>query len=205
MKIVGLSGGIASGKNSVAQIFSKLGAEVFDADLLVHQLFLHDQQVINELSNYFPESMKNGVIDRKILSQIIAKNPQKITLIENIIHPIVRNNYKQFISKNVDDNKDLIILNIPLLHEKSYYKTDKIIAIIANEEIRRNRFIQRSNSDYKNTDKENLLSLNKKFLLLKNKQISDEERIKLADFIIVNNSDFIDLEKQVAKIFKKLY
>lgn len=204
MKIIGLSGGIASGKNSVAEIFSKLGVKIFDADLIVHDLFINNKIVIQQIAKEFPQALKSSALDRKIIAEIITKNPQKLAIIENIIHPLVRNNYQQFLTINDKNNEKLVILNIPLLQEKKYYKTDKIIAIITDEEIRRNRYIKRSIADIKNEDEIIISQLNEKFTLLKNQQISDEERIKIADYVIKNNSNYEDLEQQVITIFKKI-
>ncbi len=204
MKIIGLSGGIASGKNSVAEIFSKLGVKIFDADLIVHDLFINNKIVIQQIAKEFPQALKSSAVDRKIIAEIITKNPQKLAIIENIIHPLVRNNYQQFLTINDKNNEKLVILNIPLLQEKKYYKTDKIIAIITDEEIRRNRYIKRSIADIKNEDEIIISQLNEKFTLLKNQQISDEERIKIADYVIKNNSNLEDLEQQVITIFKKI-
>ena len=204
MKIIGLSGGIASGKNSVAEIFSKLGVKIFDADLIVHDLFINNKIVIQQIAKQFPQAMKSSGIDRKIIAEIITKNPQKLAIIENIIHPLVRNNYQQFLTINDKNNEKLVILNIPLLQEKKYYKADKIIAIITDEEIRRNRYIKRSIADINKEDQIIISQLNEKFTLLKNQQISDEERIKIADYVIKNNSNYQDLEQQVIAIFKKI-
>ncbi len=204
MKIIGLSGGIASGKNSVAEIFSKLGVKIFDADLIVHDLFINNKIVIQQIAKQFPQAMKSSGIDRKIIAEIITKNPQKLAIIENIIHPLVRNNYQQFLVDSNKSNEKLVILNIPLLQEKKYYKTDKIIAIITDEEIRRNRYIKRSIADINKEDQIIISQLNEKFTLLKNQQISDEERIKIADYVIKNNSNYQDLEQQVIVIFKKI-
>jgi len=204
MKIIGLSGGIASGKNSVAEIFSKLGVKIFDADLIVHDLFINNKIVIQQIAKEFPQALKSSAVDRKIIAEIITKKPQKLAIIENIIHPLVRNNYQQFLTINDKSNEKLVILNIPLLQEKKYYKTDKIIAIITDEEIRRNRYIKRSIADIKNKDEIIISQLNEKFTLLKNQQISDEERIKIADYVIKNNSNLEDLEQQVISIFKKI-
>jgi len=148
--------------------------------------------------------MKSSGIDRKIIAEIITKNPQKLAIIENIIHPLVRNNYQQFLVYSNKNNEKLVILNIPLLQEKKYYKTDKIIAIITDEEIRRNRYIKRSIADINKEDQIIISQLNEKFTLLKNQQISDEERIKIADYVIKNNSNYQDLEQQVIVIFKKI-
>ena len=205
MKIIGLSGGIASGKNSVAKIFEELGGVIFDEDQLVHNLFLNDPIVINQIAIQFPQSLQDKAINRKILSEIITQNPQKITIIENILHPIVRNKYQQFIIKNNQEKQKLVVLNIPLLLENSFYKADKIIAIIADEDLRRKRYIQRCLADNDNIDKIKIKQIEEKFFILKNKQISDEQRIKKADFVVYNNSDLMVLKEQVIEIFKQLF
>ena len=204
MKIIGLSGGIASGKNSVAKIFEEFGVVVFDADELVHNLFLHDSSVINEIAQQFPQALKGKVIERKILSEIIAKYPQQITIIENILHPIIRNKYQQFIIKSNQEQQKLVILNIPLLLENSFYKVDKIIAIIADDDLRRKRYIQRCLADNDDIEEIKIKQIEEKFFMLKNKQVSDEQRIKKADFIVYNNSDLASLKVQLLEIFKQI-
>jgi dephospho-CoA kinase len=204
MKIIGLSGGIASGKNSVAKIFEEFGVVVFDADELVHNLFLHDSSVINEIAQQFPQALKGKVIERKILSEIIAKYPQQITIIENILHPIIRNKYQQFIIKSNQEQQKLVILNIPLLLENSFYKVDKIIAIIADDDLRRKRYIQRCLADNNDIEEIKIKQIEEKFFMLKNKQVSDEQRIKKADFIVYNNSDLASLKVQLLEIFKQI-
>ena len=204
MKIIGLSGGIASGKNSVAKIFEEFGVVVFDADELVHNLFLHDSSVINEIAQQFPQALKGKVIERKILSEIIAKYPQQITIIENILHPIIRNKYQQFIIKSNQEQQKLVMLNIPLLLENSFYKVDKIIAIIADDDLRRKRYIQRCLADNDDIEEIKIKQIEEKFFMLKNKQVSDEQRIKKADFIVYNNSDLASLKVQLLEIFKQI-
>ena len=153
----------------------------------------------------FLQSLQDRAINRKILSEIITQNPQKITIIENILHPIVRNKYQQFIIKNNQEKQKLVVLNIPLLLENSFYKADKIIAIIADEDLRRKRYIQRCLVDNDNIDKIKIKQIEEKFFILKNKQISDEQRIKKADFVVYNNSDLMALKEQVIEIFKQLF
>ena len=68
MKIIGLSGGIASGKNTVADIFHELGIEVFDADAVVHNLYLHDQKIIELVAQNFPETFDQKIINRRTAS-----------------------------------------------------------------------------------------------------------------------------------------
>lgn len=203
MKIIGLSGGIASGKNSVAKIIKELGFQVFDADEIVHDLYLYNQSVIKQLSQEFIEAFDGKIIDRKILSKIILKQPEKIKILESVIHPIVRNSYQKFLQENLEQNKEIVVANIPLLIETDHYKTDKIIAIVASEENRLQRFIKRSLID--NNDQKVIEQLTKKFLILKDRQISDNERIKKSDYVIYNDGSLLDLKKKTVQIIKDIF
>ena len=204
MKIIGLSGGIASGKNTVADIFHELGIEVFDADAVVHNLYLQDQEIIKLVAQNFLESFDGKIINRKILSALISKNPSQIHILEKIIHPKIREIYQNFLEKNLQKKSNFVVINIPLLLESNQYKTDKIIAIIADEKTRQDRYIQRVVADLKNANPDLINELKNKFLMLKNKQISDEERIKKADFIIYNDGDLADLKQKTLDVYQKL-
>jgi dephospho-CoA kinase len=204
MKIIGLSGGIASGKNTVADIFHELKIEVFDADAVVHNLYLQDQEIIKVVAQNFLESFDGKIINRKILSALISKNPSQIHILEKIIHPKIREIYQNFLEKNLQKKSNFVVINIPLLLESNQYKTDKIIAIIADEKTRQNRYIQRVVADLKNSNSDLINELKNKFLMLKNKQISDEERIKKADFVIYNDADLADLKQKTLDVYQKL-
>ena len=204
MKIIGLSGGIASGKNTVADIFHELGIEVFDADAVVHNLYLQDQEIIKLVAQNFLESFDGKIINRKILSALISKNPSQIHILEKIIHPKIREIYQNFLEKNLQKKSNFVVINIPLLLESNQYKTDKIIAIIADEKTRQDRYIQRVVADLKNSNSDLINELKNKFLMLKNKQISDEERIKKADFVIYNDYDLADLKQKTLDVYQKL-
>lgn len=204
MKIIGLSGGIASGKNTVADIFHELGIEVFDADAVVHNLYLQDQEIIKLVAQNFLESFDGKIINRKILSALISQNPSQIHILEKIIHPKIREIYQNFLEKNLQKKSNFVVINIPLLLESNQYKTDKIIAIIADEKTRQDRYIQRVVADLKNANSDLINELKNKFLMLKNKQISDEERIKKADFIIYNDGDLADLKQKTLDVYQKL-
>lgn len=204
MKIIGLSGGIASGKNTVANIFSELGIEVFDADAVVHNLYSQDKNIIEIVAKNFPESFDGKIINRKILSSLISKNPSKIVILEKIIHPKIREIYQNFLEKNLQKKADFVVINIPLLLESNQYKTDKIIALIADEKTRQDRYIQRVVPDLKNANSDLINQLKNKFLMLKNKQISDAERIKNADFVIQNDGNLVDLKQKTLEISRKI-
>ncbi len=190
--IIGLSGGIAAGKNFVAQILEKKGAVIFDADFEVHQIYTSDEEVILLVEQYFPEAVIDKKIDRQILSQIIIHNHQKIKILENIIHPKIRDRYNKFIK----DHKDkIIILNIPLLLENSGYNYDYLFAIITDLQIRKQRFIARE----KLKENNDIRILERKFDKIVALQIDDKIRISKAD-LVINGADLADnIAKQIDK------
>lgn len=198
MKIIGLSGSVASGKNEVAKIFESHGIPVFDADFLVHQFYENNQKVINKIQENFAIFQGKNFIDRKLLSEIIRKNPSKIELLEQIIHPEIKIKYEEFVKNNLQKKSPLILLNIPLLLEKNNYKTDKIIAIIANKDIRQKRYLSRF------ATQDEIEAKIQKFEFFNNLQLSDEQRLQNCDFVIYNNNDVEDLKSQVKILIEKI-
>jgi dephospho-CoA kinase len=148
MKIIGLTGGIAAGKNFVSEIFAQNGAAIFDADAQVHQLFKSDEFVISRVAKKFPKSFVRKEIDRKILSKIVfakeEKSKKNLEILEKILHPKVHQKYAEFLIKSRQENRNLVVLNIPLLLENKGYECEKIIAIIAPKSVQKKRFLARA-------------------------------------------------------------
>lgn len=203
-KIIGLTGAIASGKNAVAQIFSKQAIEVFDADLIVHDLYQKNSFLISEIEKLYPQTIVNKAVDRNILAKFINNSPAILQNIENLVHPVVFQKYQEFLDENRQKNAKLAILNIPLLQENNNYKTDIIIAIIANKDLRLMRYLKRENKNFSADETQHINFLTNKFILLNQKQLSDEERIKNANYIIYNQGNFSDLEAQVHLIYQQI-
>lgn len=191
--VIGLTGGVASGKNFVAKIFAKNGAVIFDADQEVHELLAADQSTIAEVKKNFPESFVEQKIDRKILGKIVFADEKKLRILEKILHPKVRKNCQKFIVRVKKEKKTIAVLNIPLLLETNHYKSDYIVAISTSIAIRKKRFLARSESA--NVKIFNQICAN---------QISDAKREKRADFVINNNGSKRDAVQKVKKIISRL-
>ncbi len=198
MKIIGLTGGVASGKNFIAEIFAKHGASIFDADKENHNLLELDKSTLEEVRKIFPEAIIENKIDRKILGKIVFADSKKLKTLEKIIHPRIQKKYEEFL--NANKNAKIIVLNIPLLLETKNYKCDKIIAIIASENIRKERFVARATRFGNHSKNE----LEKRFDEIKSKQIDDFNRRNQADFVIINDGLASDVEVQIENILKKL-
>ncbi len=203
IRIIGLTGGVAAGKNFVAEIFAKSGIPVFDADKEVHDLMTCDQAIINAIRQEFPQSFVNDKIDRKILRKIVFAKKDKLILLENIIHPAVRNNYKKFIAKMQKQGAKIAILNIPLLHESGHYKCDSIIAVTASPSIKKRRFIARERAKAK-LQSENfaIKEAETRFAAILSKQMTNVEHKLKAQFVINTNKSKSDVISQVRRITK---
>lgn len=201
MKIIGLSGGVASGKNLTAKAFAKNGAVIFDADKEVHEILKSDEEAISLIKRHFPDSLINGEISRQILGKIVFGDLQKLKILEEIIHKKVRKKYQEFSENAKKNNEEIIILNIPLLLEKEGYKCDYTIAIIADKEIRKQRFIKREMLSKKNESEKDLAE---KFDRIVNKQMDDQARTSKADFVIDSSGSKDEVNLQVEKILQKI-
>lgn len=199
MKIIGLTGGIASGKNFVAEAFAKKGAVVFDADVEVHKLLQSSKSTIQKVRDFFPESFVNKKIDRKILGKIVFSNTKKLDVLEKILHPEVRKIYQKFLQKARKEKNKIIILNIPLLLERQGYECDYIIAILVSKKVQKERFLQR---EKKKNPQAITSELNKKFKQIIGNQLSNAERKKAANFVIKNSSSKAETLKQVEEILR---
>lgn len=200
MKIIGLTGGIASGKNFVAEIFRQKGAAVFDADYEVHQLLELDPATIAEVRKKFPESFSAGKIERKILGKIVFSDVKKLTILEKILHPKVRKKYEEFLDEAQKSKKKFAILNIPLLLETKAYKCDKVVAVVASPSIQKRRFLARTRKNSPKNFAAEKNNLEKKFEQIRTKQISNFERKSKADLVVNTNFPKKFVRQQVLQI-----
>lgn len=198
MLIIGLTGGVASGKSFVQEMLRLEKIPVFDADYEVHQLIAENKKVISAIKKSFPNSVVNDKIDRKILGLEVFDNKEKLTKLEQIIYPSLHKKEDEFIKENQRKKAKFVVLNIPLLLEKKRDKNcDKIIAILASKQIRFERFKKR----FKN---ESLLEIKKKFNQIVSNQTSDLQRKSKADFLIYNSSSKAFCARQVKSIIKTI-
>ena len=201
MKIIGLTGGIAAGKNFVANIFAKNGAAIFDADAEVHDLFANEKGLISKVAQAFPQSavqLDNKVaIDRKILGKIVFSDAKKLEILEDIIHPIIRKRHDKFLQQSRQEKRKIVILNIPLLLEKQGYECDKIISLLIPPSIQKRRFFSRRKNESKQ-------ELERKFKKIIQFQLSNKERKEKADFVIHTRFSKAKTAEQVKKILQKL-
>ena len=190
--IVGLTGGIGSGKSVAGDFFIELGIDVIDADHVSKNILDNNESAKKLFLEHFGEKFidKNNNVDRALLRDEIFKNKDKKEALESIIHPLVREEIFNFIENS---NSVYKIIMVPLIYEtnsQDFY--DKIVVVDCKEE---NQIIRASKRD--NKTKNDIINI------MKN-QASSDERMSIADEVIKNDSSLDDLKEQVIKVHQKL-
>ena len=189
--IVGLTGGIGSGKSVVGNFFTELGIDVIDADHVSKNILDENESAKKLFVEHFGDKFidKNNNIDRALLRDEIFKDENKKEALESIIHPLVREEIFNFIKNSQSIYK---IVMVPLIYEtnsQDFY--DKILVVECSEENQINRASKRDNKT--NDDIMNIIK----------NQATSEQRKSIADEVINNDSSLNELKNQVIKIHQK--
>ena len=189
--IIGILGGIGSGKSTVAAEFAKLGCKVIDADKIAHEL-LDSKTVKEEIVGLFGEAVLDsfGRIERKKLAGVVFASGDKLDSLNGVIHPLVLARTEELIEQyNRQNQVKAIVLDMPLLVEVGWAKRcDRLIFVDCEQKIRAER-AKKEDFD------ENQIKIRENF------QISLDNKASVADNMVDNNSDFSALVRQVADIF----
>jgi dephospho-CoA kinase len=138
---VGLTGSIASGKSTVAQMFADLGVPVFSSDAAVHELYRGE--AVAPIEAAFPGTTKNGEVDRASLSRVL-KEPGQLKALETIVHPLVRAKVAAFLRKAKATGAALAVVDVPLLFESAHdYGLDRVAVVAASDATIRARALAR--------------------------------------------------------------
>ncbi len=182
MKIVGLTGGIGSGKTTVANFFSELGVPVFIADKVAKSLY-NQKEVINLIKQTFGEHLfKENKLDRQALASIVFNNSTKLNKLNKIIHPRVHYEFENWLKQQ---NSSYVIYEAAIIFEHNRQDFfDKTILVTAPKQTKINRVMARDGV----TESQVLQRMSK--------QWPDDKKSHLADFIITN----IDLEKTISRV-----
>lgn len=185
MKKIGLTGSIGMGKTTVSAIFKKYGIPVYSADEAVHALY-KNPSVVALIEKAFPYSIKEGMVDRQVLTRYFVDNPNNIDRLNKIIHPLVRNCEDEFLELARMRGEKMVVLDVPLLFEtKSHERMDVVIVVSAPFAVQKERVLARP---FMNEDK---------FKIILSQQMDDEEKRKRADFVVDTAGDLGYTEKQV--------
>lgn len=194
MYTIGLTGGIGSGKSSVAKWFKCKKVSLLDADVLVHEMLASDAETIQRIREAFGEEMlEQGVISRKALGQIVFADSQARKCLEGIIHPRV---FAMMVSKQkalAEAGTKICVLDIPLLFEtKSQMNFQEIWVVWASAEIQKQRLLLRDKLPVKDIDRRI------------NAQMSLMEKCRLADVVIDNSGDWSSTQFQLENEWQRL-
>lgn len=189
--IVALSGGIASGKSTIANLFAQLGVPIIDADVIAKQVVQIGTDAYKQIVKHFSQEilLPNNELDRSQLREIIFNNDHERLWLNNLLHPIIQEQTQIQIAQQTTA---YVIWVVPLLVENNlHHFADKVLMVDTPEQLQLERLIQRDNID--------------KLLAQKmiSSQISSQKRLTYADDIIVNNGDLTLLTAQVNKLHQQ--
>ena len=202
MVILGLTGGIASGKSTVAKFFQELGAYVIDWDILAQKIECPHQKAWKEIVEYFGKEVlsEDLTLNRQKLAEIVFRDEEKLRRLNYIVHPEVFKE-DQRITEEISraDPEALIVKDIPLLGESNsplielgiFKKLDKVLVVYASEGNQLKRLTEKGMSRVE--AKERIKA-----------QMPLSEKVKIADLVIYNDGSLEETRRQVEKIYKEL-
>lgn len=185
---IGLTGGIASGKSTVADLFRALGVPVLDADAVVHELLGSDREVLDGLRRMFgPEALTpEGTADRAWLRRHVFTDDEARTRLEALLHPRVRRHMQAWTR---EQDAPYVVLVVPLLLEAGWQdEVDRILVVDAPADLRLKRLLQRPGMD--EATARAIMQI----------QIDDEDRRQAADDLLVNDRDLVALRREVGAL-----
>jgi len=196
MLIVGLTGGIASGKSLVTRVFRDLGAHIIDADKIVHSLLSTGQGVCREVIAHFGKDvgLPDGSVDRRKLGEIVFNHPEERAWLNQCIHPRVFEAY-QIQVRHLEERQPgaIVVLDAALLIETGYHRhMDKLIVVHADQKDQVKRLMERDRFTLEQA------------LARISSQMPLAEKRKYADYVIENTGTREETEHQARELFEKL-
>jgi dephospho-CoA kinase len=196
VQVIGLTGGIATGKSTVSAILKKAGAEIIDADRIAREVVKKGLPAYREIVENFGETvlLSNGEINRSVLGDLIFNDPRKKQLLNRIVHPHVRRETNRQLKDMENSSPDTIaVLDIPLLFEAEMHKDlSEVIVVYAPEHIQIKRLMKRDNISEADA------------VARVRSQMPIEEKKNRATIVIDNSGTMQDTRKQTLEIFKTL-
>lgn len=192
MKVIGVTGGMASGKSTVARMIAGDRFPHLDADQLVHHLMNTDQDTIDSIAAAFPGAVVNGMISRAELSKYIAQDERTIAVLEAILHPRVRAAEERAVAEAKKAGKKAVVLDIPLLFESgAEVLCDAVVAVVAPLEVRKARAFARPAMSAIKWDR------------LIARQLTDEERAAKAHHVIHTDCPEAQTKAEIEALLKQ--
>ncbi|WP_299180227.1 dephospho-CoA kinase [uncultured Chryseobacterium sp.] len=187
-KIIGLTGGIGSGKTTVARFIEEFGFPVYYSDDRAKTIVNDNDEVRAKIKGLLGEEAynENGFYDRKFVAEKVFNNKDLLQKLNEIIHPAVRIDFEEWVKKQT---KYLIFKETALLFElKLHQQCYKSVLVTAEDNIRIKRVMDRDGKTYREVE------------AIMEKQMPEKDKIKLADCVIYNNSNLDDLKEQTERV-----
>ena len=186
MLVVGLTGNIGCGKSSLSDIFRAEGIKIIDADIIARQIY-DDEKLLSKVYETFGNDIKNedGSLNRKALGRIVFSDDEKLIQLNKLTHPVIRQKVSDEIEEYKSQNEEIVILDAALLVESDYLNfIDKLLVVTCKENIQIERIIARDNC-----------SIEEALGRIKS-QMSQENKVKYADYVIDNSATLSELRKK---------
>lgn len=191
MIVLGLTGSIGMGKSTTAKMFSDFGVPVHDSDEAVHRLYRGKAVPLVEAA--FPGTTAGGTVDRAKLAERVLGDPAALKRLEALVHPLVRADATAFLKRHHAAGAQLAVVDIPLLFETGgQERVDQVVVVTAAPEVQRERVLARPGMT------------EEKFGKILAKQVPDQEKRRLADFVIDTGRGMEAARLAVADIIEEL-
>lgn len=191
--LIGLTGSIGMGKSETAKMFARLGIPVNDSDANVHAVYEPGGAAVPEIEKAFPGTVRDGRVDRALLSRALAADPSGFKRLEAIVHPLVAKVQQAFLARATVDGADMVVLDVPLLFETGgHARMDAVVVVSAPSHIQRARVLERPGMTEDKLDQ--ILS----------RQMPDEEKRAKAHYVVVTDKGLDHAFEQVQMIVKDL-
>ena len=194
MNIIGLTGGIASGKSTVSSFFRQKGAAVLDADRIARELSEPGGKLHAEYVHHFGAEVlqSDGTLNRRRIGQIVFSDPQQKQWLDAVSHPAIRAELLRKLEQKRNEKQRLILLDVPLLFESGWDKmADKTCLVYVDESVQLQRLMKRDG--YTRREAQDRIAA----------QMPLEEKKKRADYLIDNNGSLMDTVQQAEELWKE--
>ncbi len=185
MRVVGLTGGIGSGKSTVADLFSECGIDIIDADLIAREVVMPGEPALQQIVDHFGSNIldKHGCLRRHFLRELIFANPRERNWLEQLLHPLINERIRNRLSTS---RSPYCILMSPLLLETGQKELiDRVLVVDASRETQLQRAMARDDSSRKTIE------------AILDAQLSRQARLEAADDVIQNDGHIDELKAQV--------
>ena len=191
-KIIGITGGIGSGKSTVSKLIEEAGYPVYYSDIRAKTIVNDHAELQQQIKQLLGEKSydENGLYDRKYVADIVFENEEILLKLNSLIHPAVKIDLENWVAQQTTDFvfKETALLFELKLNESCY----KSLLVTADDNCRLKRVMDRDNKTYREVET----------IMLR--QMPEKDKVKIADFVIINNDDLEDLEKETKKVLAEI-